>query len=64
MSTRKKKDKDRHKWPVWGFRFPPAYREQMEKAAIKSRRKASEEVKIAMEEYLEKLGLWPPKEQE
>lgn len=58
---KKQKEKDRHKYPVWGFRLPPAYRIQIEKLAEKSRRKATEEVKIALEQYLEKEGLWPPK---
>lgn len=63
MITMSKK-KDLHKYPVWGFRFPPAYRKQMERLAEKTRRKASEEVKIAIEEYLAKNGLWPPKDKD
>ncbi len=65
MTTPKnKKDKDRHKYPVWGFRLPPIYRAQVEKLAERTRRKSTEEVKIALEQYLEKEGLWPPQDGE
>lgn len=42
------------------FRLPPIYRTQVGKLAEKSRRAPTEEVKIALEEYLAKEGLWPP----
>lgn len=49
-----------HKHPVWGLRIPAEYKQQVQKLAEKTRRLDSEEVKIALEEYLGKQGLWPP----
>ena len=52
--------KDYHKFPVWGLRLPGSYRKQIEKLADETRRTPTEEVKIALEEYLKAKGLWPP----
>lgn len=61
---RKKKDdaskKDYHKYPIWSLRLPTAYRLQIEALAAQTRRTPTEEVKIAIEKYLESQGLWPP----
>ncbi len=52
--------KDYHKHPVWGLRLPGPYRKQIEQLAEETRRTPTEEVKIAIEEYLKSKGLWPP----
>jgi len=54
------KKSDRHKMPGWTLRLPPIYKQQVELASEKNRRNLSEEVKIALEQYLQSQGLWPP----
>lgn len=52
------KKKDLHKNPGWTLRIPQKYKERLKQSAKKNRRTASEEAKIAFEEYLKKQGLW------
>lgn len=56
----KKRKTNRNKYKVWGLRIPEAYKTEVRKVAEKNRRSPTEEVKIALEEYLAKQGLWPP----
>lgn len=58
------KKKSRHKYPAWGIRIPLVYRKQLKQLTEKTRRREVEEVKIALEEYLAKQGLWPPPSKE
>lgn len=44
---------------IW---IDPALRKAIRSACEISRRKAKDEVSIALEEYLAKLRLWPPQE--
>lgn len=41
-------------------RLPEIYRKQLRKLQEKTRRRITEDVKIGLEEYLTKKGLWPP----
>lgn len=42
------------------YRFPISLLEAMEASAESNRRAVTTEIEIAMEEYLKKLGKWPP----
>jgi predicted DNA-binding protein len=57
--AKKKKQTDLH---LSGFliRLPEVYRDQLRKLKERTRRPMTEDVKIALEEYLKNHGLWPP----
>jgi hypothetical protein len=52
--------KDHHRQPVLGVRISGRLVDQVRTLAKRNRRPLTTEITIALEEYLEKNGLWPP----
>ena len=56
----KKRKTDRHKRRTYSMRLEDRLMQQVKELAERNRRTATMEVTIALEEHLQKAGLWPP----
>lgn len=61
MAKKKTAKPDRHAQPGFQLRLPAELREALAECKRRDRRTYVEIVRIALEEFLGKKGLWPPK---
>lgn len=64
MAKRKtsKKSDSGNLHPQFNLRIPNEMRDVLERLATRNVRSATEEVRTALREYLERHGMWPPRD--